>query len=108
MITLIFSSLQMSVNMFKQQMHFTTVTIFPGSQTSVTVSFASSSYSLCNKHVKHDSIDSYSSLQKNEACLTHYEFHLIFSSFKYVSTVIFISKAKDIQSLMNSLSLPSF
>lgn len=108
MITLIFSSLQVPVNMFKQQMHFITITVFSGSQISVTLTFASSSYNLCNKHVKHDSIDSYSSLQKNEARLIHYEFHLIFSSFKYVSTVIFISKAKDIQSLMKSLCLPSF
>lgn len=28
--------------------------------------------------LKHDSIDSYSSVQKNDAHLTHYEFHLIF------------------------------
>lgn len=58
--TLIFSSLQMSVNMFKQQMHFITITKFLASQISVTVIFASSSYNLCNKHV--------SNLQKNEVC----------------------------------------
>lgn len=59
--------------------------------------------------LKHNSIDSYSSsLQKNEVWLSHFEFHLILSSFKYVNMIIFISKAKDIQSLMNNICLSFF
>lgn len=74
MITLMFLSLQMSGNMFKLQMHFITITKFPASQISVILAF--SSYNLCNKHAATPQYW-YSTVQKNEACLTHYEFHPI-------------------------------